>query len=271
MKFNATRGEAKIRKIRSSLIYVIKLLKLYPPAKKVKLRMIRLSPTYLSHEREMSKFYSQFIKKGDLCFDVGANVGKFTKVFLKLGAKVICIEPQETCLQQLYKSFGDNKNVIIVGKAVGESEGYGELMICEDATTISTMSTKWKNESRFSKNYKWIKTQNKVPITTLDALILSHGLPKFCKIDVEGFEESVLKGLTKPIPFISFEFTTEFFDDAKKCINHLQSIGQVEFNCTLGESMKFLFSKWVAPDELYKKIAEVDNKLLWGDIYARLL
>jgi FkbM family methyltransferase len=268
MKSNATRRRAKTR---SSLVYIIKLLKLYPAAKKVKLWIARLSPRHLLGEREMLAFYSQFIKRGDLCFDVGANVGKFTKVFLKLGAKVVCVEPQETCLQQLYKSFGNDKNVIIVGKAVGECEGYGELMICEDATTISTMSTKWKNEGRFSKNYKWTKAQNKVPVTTLDALILSYGLPKFCKIDVKGFEESVLKGLTKSIPLISFEFTTEFFDDAKKCINRLQSIGRVGFNCTLGESWKFLFSKWVAPDELYEKIAELDNKLLWGDIYARFL
>jgi FkbM family methyltransferase len=267
MKSNATRGRAKTR---SSLVYIVKLLKLYPAAKKVKLWIARLSPRHLFHEREMLVFYSQFIKRGDLCFDVGANVGRFTKVFLKLGAKVVCVEPQEACLQQLYKSFGNDKNVIIVGKAVGECEGYGELMICKEAPTISTMSTKWKNKGRFS-NYKWTKAQNKVPVTTLDALILSYGLPKFCKIDVEGFEESVLKGLTKSIPFISFEFTTEFFDDAKKCINHIQSIGRVEFNCTLGESWRFLFSKWVAPDELYEKIAELDNKLLWGDVYARFL
>lgn len=267
MKSNATRGRAKIRR---SLIYALKLLKLYPAAKKVKLWIVRVSPRYLSHEREMLEFYSQFIKKGDLCFDVGANVGKFTKVFLKLGAKVVCVEPQEACLQQLYKLFGDNKNVFIVGKAVGECEGYGELMICVEAPAISTMSSKWKNEGRFSKGHKWTK-QNKVPVTTLDALILSYGLPKFCKIDVEGFEESVLKGLTKPIPFVSFEFTREFFDDARKCINYLLSIGRAEFNCTLGESMKFLFPKWVTPDELYEKIAGLGDKLLWGDLYAKFL
>jgi FkbM family methyltransferase len=268
MKSNTTRGRAKTR---NSLVYTVKLLKLYPVVKKARLWLARLSPTHLFHEREMLVFYSQFIKRGDLCFDVGANVGRFTKVFLKLGAKVVCVEPQEACLQQLYKSFGNDRNVIIVGKAVGECEGYGELMTCKEAPTISTMSSKWKNESRFSKNYKWTTAPNKVSVTTLDALILSHGLPKFCKIDVEGFEELVLKGLTKPIPCISFEFTREFFDDVQKCINQLQSIGRVAFNCALSESWKFLFSKWVAPDELCEKIAALDNKLLWGDIYARFL
>jgi len=263
MKSATTKKTAKIKR---PLINILKLLKLYSAAKMVKLWTARRKD--LRHERQMLEFYSPFIKRGDLCFDVGANEGKFTKIFLELGAKVVCVEPQEACLQRLYKSFGSNKNVIIVGKAVGECEGYGELMICEDAPTISTMSSKWKDEGRFSKDYEWTKTK-KVPITTLDALIQVHGPPKFCKIDVEGFEESVLKGLTKPIPFISFEFTREFFDDAKKCIDHLLSLGRVEFNCSLGESMKFLSQRWVTPGELYEKIGQLKDKLLLGDIYAK--
>ena len=80
-----------------------------------------------------------------------------------------------------------------------------------------------------------------------------------------------MKGLTKPIRFISFEFTREFFDDAKKCINHLLSISQVEFNCSLGESMEFIFSTWVTPDRLYKKLASLEDRYLWGDIYVKLI
>jgi hypothetical protein len=147
-------------------------------------------------------------------------------------------------------------------------------MMCEEAPTISTMSSKWTNEGFFSKRYRWTKAKA-VPVTTLDNLITLYGLPKYCKIDVEGFEVQVLKGLSKPIRFISFEFHRWRSDDARKCIDRLLSIGNAEFNCVLGESMKFLFQKWVTPDELYKKIAEMsrklDDTLLWGDIYAKLL
>lgn len=36
----------------------------------------------------------QFIKKNDLCFDIGANEGDQTSLFLELGAKVVSVEPQ---------------------------------------------------------------------------------------------------------------------------------------------------------------------------------
>lgn len=221
-----------------------------------------------SVERKMPDFYSHFINKGDLCFDVGANLGNRTEVFLKLGAKVVCIEPQDSCLQILDRLYGNNNNVIIINKGLAEKEGYLKLHICENATTISTMSDKWVKNGRFSTDYKWTKTQL-VPVTTLDDLIKEYGLPKFCKIGVEGFEYPVLKGLTKPIPYISFEFTREFFDDSKKCITHLLSIGRAEFNCSIGESYQLLFPSWITPKELYNKLDSFDENLLWGDIYVK--
>jgi len=252
-----------VNKVKELFIRLLKLLRLYSTAKAIRRWMDRYAPENIRRRKEMLAFYSQFIKKGDLCFDVGANMGNRTEIFLELGARVVCIEPQKVCLQRLYKLFGNNKDVIIVDKAVGDREGYAELAICEEAPTLATLSDKWKKEGRFSKDFKWEKTQ-RVPVTTLDTLVLLYGLPIFCKIDVEGFEESVLKGLTKPLPFISFEFTREFFDDAKKCVNHLLSIGRVEFNCSIGESMKWLFPTWVTPDELYQGVDSVEDKLVWA-------
>jgi FkbM family methyltransferase len=217
---------------------------------------------------QILEFYSKFINKNDLCFDVGANIGQFTEVFLKLGAKVVCIEPQEKCLHRLYRSFGKNSNVVIVGKAVGELESSANLMVCEEANTISTLSDKWVREGRFSKDYKWTKTQN-VSVTTLDALIQLYGLPKFCKIDVEGFEEPVLKGLTKTIPFISFEFTQEFYDTAKNCVDRLLFLGYQEFNCSFGHVPQFLFPEWMESEELFEKMDLMEDKLMWGNIYAK--
>jgi len=228
------------------------------------------------HKKRMLDFYSNFVKKGDLCFDIGANIGKFTEVLLELGAKVVCVEPQETCLQQLHKSFDNNKNAIIIPYAIGESEGEGELAIHEGGSGISTLSAKYKNTYPSDQlgGRKWTKMK-RVPITTLDRLVLQFGLPKYCKIDVEGYETQVLKGLSKPIKFTSFEFHKWFFEEARNCINRLSQIGNAEFNYVFGESMRFLLPEWVSPEELYKKIDIatyiLDDKFYWGDIYARFV
>ena len=56
-------------------------------------------------EKRYIKFYQQFIKPNDLVFDVGANMGNRTKLFLKLGAKVIAFEPQKICSDYLKSEF----------------------------------------------------------------------------------------------------------------------------------------------------------------------
>ena len=51
------------------------------------------------------------------------------------------------------------------------------------------------------------QTKFSVPMTTLDALIGEFGIPDFVKVDVEGFEADVLRGLTKRIFYCRLSFT----------------------------------------------------------------
>ncbi|EKE16378.1 MAG: hypothetical protein ACD_11C00018G0014 [uncultured bacterium] len=256
-----------MKEIKDIIKKILRMVGLY----KIWIEVFSFFTTDPRKERErmddILKIYSKFVKKGDVCFDIGANMGIITELLLKLEVKVVCVEPQKDCLIILKKKFGDNENVFIVDKAVGEKEGEAEIAICEDAPTISTMSDKWKEAGRFSTNYEWNKTQ-KVEMITLDKLIEQYGMPSFCKIDVEGFEVSALKGLTKAIPFISFEFTKEFFEDAKTCINHISSIGRAKFNCTFCESEKLLFPNWVPSEELISKLENDNNSSMAGDIYV---
>ena len=217
--------------------------------------------------RKSLRFYSHFLHPGDLCFDVGAFQGDRTQMFLKLGARVIAIEPQEKNIEYLRQRFSQNDSFRLVGKGLAEREGNLPFFLNEESGSISTFSDQWK-KGRFS-NCRWNKGQL-VPTTTLNKLIEEFGPPDFCKIDVEGFELQVLKGLSRPLPLISFEFTKEFFDDAKSCIDHLLTLGRMEFNCALGESMRLLFPAWHSPAELFQVLSSIDSELLWGDIYARL-
>ena len=107
-------------------------------------------------------------------------------------------------------------------------------------------------------------------MTTLDDLIKIYGVPKYIKIDVEGFELDVLLGLSQKAGIISFEFTSEFLDQTINCLNHLKKIGYQEYNFSIGERRKF-YTHWSNTEDLIQELRnEITNdKLLWGDVYCR--
>ena len=222
-------------------------------------------------DQRMFQFYSRFISTDDICFDIGANVGNRTKVFLRLGAWVVAVEPQQRCINLLKQAFGDHPRLQLVQRALGEADGQAELLISE-ANTISTLSAEWieavKNSGRFSE-YSWDKKQV-VQLTTMDSLIAEYGVPAFIKIDVEGFEFQVIRGLSRSVRVLSLEFTPEFMDAALQCIEHLQRLGNIRMNYSIEENMSLELDEWVSPEECIRVLSKLgrDNKI-FGDLYVR--
>lgn len=221
-------------------------------------------------EEKRTAFYSQFIKEGDLCFDIGANIGNRTKPFLNLKAKVVAVEPQSACCKILRDNFGSS--VTILQKGVGDQKG--ELDFYEaDSPIISSFSEEWIEEvkkDRF-KDFNWNKPI-KVEVTTLDDLIAEYGHPAFVKIDVEGYELNVLKGLSQPVKCLSFEYTVpEQTDHAIECIRQFQKVApKATFNYSPRESLKIAFSEWVDLETMCTLIkSEKFAETLAGDIYAK--
>ena len=50
------------------------------------------------NKRRLKRFYAQFIQPGDLCFDLGAHLGNRANAWLALGAKIVAVEPQPSCV-----------------------------------------------------------------------------------------------------------------------------------------------------------------------------
>ncbi len=213
-------------------------------------------------------FIGKFFSRGDLVFDVGANQGLKTDLYLSAGAKVVCFEPQPHCIEVLTKKYQGNQDVVIVNKGLAAQPGELKLSICDRADVLSTFSDRWKT-GRFA-NQTWEKTVI-VEVTTLDEAIQKWGIPKFCKIDVEGFEYQVLQGLSQAIPYLSLEFTIEFIEDAQKCVKHLVGLGYSQFNFTHEDQDQLALSKWISETQLFDCIESESNhqKSLWGNIYAK--
>lgn len=220
-------------------------------------------------DERMMTFYSQFVRSGDLVFDVGANLGNRTRVFVKLGARTVAVEPQRECAKFLSKRFA-RMDVEVVQSALGGTEGEAN-MLKTDATTISSLSPEWiravRESGRFAQ-YEWNKTE-RVDVTTLDHLISRYGQPTFVKVDVEGFEHEVLRGLSQPVPCLSFEFTPEFEESTRACIEHLAKLGKARFNISTGETMEFDLEVGIDAQEMLRRIHEFrDDSQMFGDIYC---
>ena len=234
------------------------------------LRSLRVYYGHRPRASAMDRLYGQFVQSGDLVFDVGAHVGDRVGAFRRLGAKVVAIEPQPALALTLSAIYGRDRSVTIERRAVGRAAGEITLRVNIDNPTVSTASEAFVDAANGAAGWEgqvWGKSI-RVPMTTLDALIATHGRPAFIKIDVEGFEGEALAGLTRPVTALSFEFTTIQRDVAQACIARCAALGYAKFNAALGESQEL--GEWRAAAEMSRWLETLPHNANSGDIYARL-
>jgi FkbM family methyltransferase len=236
------------------------------------LRSLRIYYGNRRHGPAMDRLYREFIKPGDLVFDIGAHVGDRVAAFRRLGARVVAIEPQPALVKTLRLIYGRDRNVAIEATAIGRTPGDIELSLNIDNPTVSTASQDFIAAAAGAPGWQgqnWAK-RVRVPLTTLDTLIERHGIPAFMKIDVEGFEAEALAGLTKPVAALSFEFTTIQRDVARACIERCSALGYSRFNAVLGESQQFEHGNWIDAVALARWLDALPPEANSGDVYARL-
>ena len=215
-------------------------------------------------------FYCQFIKPGQVVFDIGANRGAKTAQFLDCNPiLVVAVEPQIEFIKKIQSMFQHDERVRTENCAIGAEEGVSTLYVSPQADTIATIEPKWMLNGRFSK-YGWSSHSYPVPTHTLDYLFSIYGMPCFMKIDAEGSDAKIIKTMIVPVQSLCFEFVAEFDTDTYSAINHLRSIGNYEFNFTRGDHEHF-DSVWYTGEEFidlsFYNISKVD---CWGMIWARL-
>lgn len=217
----------------------------------------------------MDRLYRDFVRPGDLVFDVGAHVGDRVASFRRLGAHVVAVEPQHAMTRVLRLLYGLSPKVTIEEVAVGRELGRARILINADNPTVSSLSAGFVEAARGAPGWEaqhWTSSTD-IDVTTLDALIARHGYPAFIKLDVEGFEAEALRGLSQAVPALSFEFTTIQRDVAFACIERCTALGYGRFNAALGES-QVLMSEWMDADNIARWLATLPHSANSGDVYA---
>jgi len=219
----------------------------------------------------LGRLYRGFLGPGDLAFDIGAHVGNRARLWSRLGARVIAIEPQPDFAAWLRWQFRRDPQVTVLEQALAATPGMVKLHLSARTPTVSTLSTDWIARVRTDQSFAGVDwaAPVEVPATTLDGLIGEFGLPRFCKIDVEGFEAEVLRGLSQPIPALSFEYVPAAIEVALGSLARVVDLGTYRFNVTAGEQPRFLWTEWrdggAVADWLSARPAETGS----GDVYAR--
>jgi len=110
--------------------------------------------------------------------------------------------------------------------------------------------------------------REEVETTTLDSLMNTFGAPYYIKVDVEGHEPSVLRGLKRPVPFLSFEVNLpEFLPEGIECVEILTSLCENgRFNWSGDCQGGFALSDWLGgPDfiPVLRRCGEASVEVFW--------
>ena len=220
--------------------------------------------------RRMEAFYRKFLQTDDLAFDIGAHVGNRVRIFRRIGARVIAVEPQPDFVAVLRLLYGRDPDVLIEASGVAAGSGDGKLHLSTRTPTVSTFADSWMDDVKTDRRFQRIRwdTVISVPLVSLDQLIARHGEPRFCKIDVEGFEYEVLQGLTHPIAALSFEYIPVAIDRAIACLERVSTIGDYRYRHSRVETHRWADPGWMEPGAMIELLSAFPADDRSGDVYA---
>ena len=143
--------------------------------------------------------------------------------------------------KDLANNFNANLNVTPLKYAVSDSD-YNIVEFYEaDEDGLSTLNKDWLTANAMPYNGKTFRTIKALTIT-IDTLAKKFGEPDLIKIDVEGAEWSVFRGMTRKMGMITFEWTYATIGEHSKQLEYLASLGYTEF------SIRFIENHLEKPD-----------------------
>lgn len=150
--------------------------------------------------------------------DVGAYTGLYALAAARHGANVLALEPNPNSMRRMRANMAANPcpdgGVVDMPCAAGDMDGSSPFTLHGRAHMTSAASLSDQGEYM-------------VPVTTIDALCQTASPVRAIKIDVEGYELSVLRGahetLSRHHPLVIAEALTP--DAADGLIAHMQQYG----------------------------------------------
>ncbi len=148
----------------------------------------------IKYEINILKNLESYLSNCGLIYDIGANIGQYALSLSSLTGyktKIVCFEPDTVAYSFLNFNININSLLNVSTYNIGVGDANSSITYYKDSKTGSRKGSFIKD---FVGNNFQGETQS-VEVKNLDTLFLSVGIPDFIKIDVEGYEIEVLKGL----------------------------------------------------------------------------
>lgn len=198
-------------------------------------------------------FYRRCLHRGDLAFDIGANLGDHTAAMLRCGTRVVALEPQREMADRLAREF---PKATVLPLAAGAKTGTATLATSSRYHAWATLSAEW---TETEPEGTW-DGSGEVPVTSVDELIAVHGVPAMLKVDTEGFEDAVFSAVSAPIRHVLVEVHRDAPKVAQRVFGRLAELGRYDLRIMSRESWEF------RPATAEGILADLP---VWGDVHAK--
>jgi hypothetical protein len=143
--------------------------------------------------------------------------------------------------------------------AVSDKSGQAVLHLFRESDEWASLDASWGNYA--APVPATLDERERVLVTTLDDLINQYGEPALIKIDTEGFDHRVLRGLSRPIEHVLFEVHANRPKDAAEALERLDELGRYEYRISPRETWNYGEPK--RPTEILANLPD------WGSVYTR--
>lgn len=220
---------------------------------------------------ELMRIASLLVKKNDVVWDVGANVGLFTKCasyFAAAHGQVYSIEADTDALVLLNRTISncssEDAPITLLSVAVSDHTGWEIFSISRRARASNSLA------GYGSSSTGGILQNRVLPAVSLDRMLDKFPPPNVLKIDVEGAEVKVLKGGEKVLstvrPLIYCEIARENVLELKSVFTkfdyrYLDGREFLSIESMDGKGNKIGFNTVAVPEEKIPELGDVHRKV----------
>ena len=212
-------------------------------------------------------FIKKYLNKFKIVFDVGANVGEWSELVLKLNEniKIHSFEPSKYTFKILKSNLGGRQRVELNNLALGEKFEKRNLYKIEDGAGINSAYIR-RGVSNWDVNKI---SSDEIEVDTVDNYMKKKKINEvsFVKIDVEGCEIEVLRGMKftlmkKNVKFVQVEYGGTYIDskrylkdvfdialENKYFVYKIMQSGLIRCDKYLQKYENFQYSNWLLSSE----------------------